>query len=234
MSEKRRSEEEGRLGPDEIEIDSDRAEDIEAAMREALEAVEKTEAGEPEPAAAEEVAEGNELAQLRAEIAELRDRSIRTLADFENFRKRSERERREQRQYAGFELLQSLLPVVDNLERALDAEGSAEDLKQGVGLILRQLQDLLRSFGVERIEAEGRPFDPTVHDAVTRHEEPGVSVPTVQEELLAGYLMRDRLLRAASVRVSVPPEEPRTDEGEEKPGLGDDSAVGADREELAD
>ena len=165
-----------------------------------------------------------EIARLQDEIADLRDRSTRTLADFENYRKRVEKERRDERRYAAAEVLHRVLEVVDNLERALAAEGGAEDLKTGVELILRQLLELLRSSGARRVPAVGQEFDPNFHEAVARYEDPEVAVPTVSEEMQAGYRFHDRLLRPAIVRVAMPVEG-----GSVEPGSGD---AGAAEEEL--
>jgi len=201
----------------------DPAVDIEAAMRDALSAVEAVEADTSQaPATDREEASGtsetsetsdtpetpetSEIDALRREIADLRDRSLRTLADFDNFRKRAERERQEVRRYALLEPLREFLPIADNLERALSAGGSAEDLKRGVELILRQMQDLLRRFGVREVEADGAAFNPAVHEAVARTESDRVTVPTVSETLVRGYMLHDRLLRPAMVKVAVPPE----------------------------
>ncbi len=190
----------------------DPAADIEAAMRDALSAVEAVEADGPQapqtsPAVTETPeAEAQDIESLRREIADLRDRSLRTLADFDNFRKRAERERQEVRRYALLEPLREFLPIADNLERALSAGGSAEDLKRGVELILRQMQELLRRFGVREVGADGEPFNPMVHEAVARIESDQVTVPTVSETLVRGYMLHDRLLRPAMVKVAVPPE----------------------------
>jgi molecular chaperone GrpE len=152
----------------------------------------------------------DEVGRLRQEIADLRDRSMRTLADFDNYRKRTERERRDVVRYASSEPLRDLLEVVDNLGRALaaaDAAGSADDVRTGVEMILRQLEELLRRHGVETISAVGERFDPAVHEAVSRHEDPAAEAPVVVDELQRGYRLHDRLLRPARVVVAVPPEE---------------------------
>lgn len=148
-----------------------------------------------------------DVAALRREIADLRDRSMRTLADFDNYRKRAERERRDAVRYAGSAPLGDLLEVVDNLSRALAAGGSADDLKTGVEMTLRQLEEVLRRHGVEGVAAAGERFDPAVHEAVSRLEDPDVEAPTVVEELQRGYRLHERLLRPARVVVAVPPEE---------------------------
>ncbi len=142
-----------------------------------------------------------------AEIAELQDSYLRLRADFDNFRKRMEREREEVRRFALAEPIRELLAVVDNLERAAVAQGKPEDLRRGVEMIARQLADTLRRFGLAEVRALGAPFDPNVHEAVAREESPKVAMPTVIDELQRGYLLHDRLLRPAMVRVAVPPED---------------------------
>jgi molecular chaperone GrpE len=151
--------------------------------------------------------EEDEVAELRREIADLRDRSVRTLADFDNYRKRAERERRDAVRYAASAPLGDLLEVLDNLERALAAGGSADDLKLGVEMTLRQLEDVLRRHGIEGVPAAGQRFDPAHHEAVSRLVDPDVEAPTVVEELQRGYRLHDRLLRPARVVVAVPEDE---------------------------
>lgn len=188
----------------ELDLDAAQNEDLEAAMRDAVAAVEEVESGGArEPESESEMAE---VDRLRREIADLRNRSMRTLADFDNFRKRSERERQESRRYALFEPLRDFLDVVDNLDLALSSGGSVEDLKRGVEMILRQMQELLRRHGVREVPAAGAPFDPAVHEAVSREEDPAVKAPTVVGELRRGYMMHERLLRPAMVKVAVPAE----------------------------
>ena len=200
----------------EIELE-EQGGDLDAAMREAVAAVEEVEnrsAAQPAGASADEPAAvpadepaavpADEPAALRREVEELRDRLVRTLADFDNFRKRTERERATERRYAVFELVRELVGVADNLERALAADGDVDDLKRGVELTLRHLLDLLRRAGVREVAAVGEPFDPTVHEAVSRHEGPAVTEPTVTRELQRGYLLHDRLVRPAMVEVAMP------------------------------
>lgn len=190
---------EGEIGPDtEVEILGFEGDD------DGDPAAEET-SGDGDDGAAED--DSGEVELLRQEIADLRDRSMRTLADFDNFRKRSERERAEIRRYAGTEVLRDFLEVVDNLERAYQAGGSGDDLRTGVEMILRQVEDVLRRHGVERVPAKGERFDPSVHEAVSRQVMDDVEEPTVVEEMQAGYRYHDRLLRPAMVVVAVPPEE---------------------------
>lgn len=194
------------MGEDEaVALDLDgQTEDLDAAMRDAVAAVEGVE-GERGRSSAEETDE-EEVAKLRREIADLRDRSMRTLADFDNFRKRSERERQETRKYALMEPLREFLEIVDNLGLALAAAGSADDLKRGVEMIHRQMQELLRRLGVKEIEALNQPFDPALHEAVQREEDPTVQKATVVGELRRGYMLHERLLRPTMVKVAVPSE----------------------------
>jgi len=206
----------------EVSLDLDEQGDLESAMRDAVAAVEEVERGTagdpPVEAAAAEAAAGaaaasadssdQEVARLRREIADLRDRSMRTLADFDNFRKRADRERQELKKYALVEPLRDFLEIMDNLDLALAAAGSADDLKRGVEMIHRQMADLLRRFGVQEVQALGQPFDPALHEAVSREEDPEVKAPTVTGEMRRGYRIHDRLLRPAMVKVSVPATEP--------------------------
>lgn len=193
---------------DEVALDLDEQNpDLETAMREAVAAVEEVESGARGNASASSSSNGSaEVEKLREEIADLRDRSMRTLADFDNFRKRSERERQDLRKYALVEPIREFLTVMDNLDLALSAGGSAEDLKRGVEMIHRQMQDLLRRFGVQEVKAVGEAFDPQVHEAVSREESAEVKAPTVAAELRRGYTLHDRLLRPAMVKVAVPQE----------------------------
>lgn len=156
----------------------------------------------------EEVGSGyaasGETEQERGELEELRERHLRLRADFENFRKRAERDRTERVRRGVGDALRDLLPVADNLERALAAPGEVDDLRRGVEMIARQLEDVLRRHGVEPIAALGAPFDPQLHEAVAREEGDDVEVPTVIEELQRGYLYGNALLRPSLVRVAMP------------------------------
>jgi molecular chaperone GrpE len=144
--------------------------------------------------------------RMAAELAEARDGHLRLRADFENYRKRVERERDVRGRRAVADAVIQILPVIDNLERALAAPGGADDLRVGVDLILKQLLDVLRSLGVSEIPALGCPFNPEVHEAVAREEDPEVDSPVVAAELQRGYWLDERLLRPAMVRVALPPE----------------------------
>lgn len=157
---------------------------------------------EPEPCSTEDVIEA-----LERDLEVSRERLLRSVAEFENYKKRHERERGDFRRLVAAEILRDYLTVVDNLGLAVAAQGSLDDLKSGVKLILQQMSKLLDRFGVKEIVAEGKPFDPSHHEAIARFEDPSVSEPVVAEELQRGYTIDGRLLRPAMVRVAVPAEE---------------------------
>ena len=148
---------------------------------------------------------------LESEAEGLRERLMRTLADFDNYRKRTEREKQTLRRFANFDVFKDFLGVLDNLERAMDSSGSTEDLKQGLRMIIRQQEEILRRHGVQRVESVGQAFDPTVHEAVAREESSEVEVPTVKKEMQRGYLLHDRLLRPSMVFVAMPGAKPSDD-----------------------
>ncbi len=134
---------------------------------------------------------------------------MRTLADFDNFRKRSERERQEGKRYALAEPLREFLGVVDNLDLALAAGGSAEDLKRGVEMIHRQMQDLLRRFGVQEVEAAGAAVRSRApRGGGARGGPHGHTRRPSPASCASGYRLHDRLLRPSMVKVAVPPERP--------------------------
>jgi molecular chaperone GrpE len=134
---------------------------------------------------------------------DFRDRYVRTLADFENYRKRSEREKDDFRRYALVGVIRDLLPVIDNFERALEHAEEGDEFHKGVALIYKQLFDVLQRHGLRTIAESGVRFDPNIHEAVVREEDPSVPSHTVVAILQKGYFLHDRLLRPALVRVAV-------------------------------
>ncbi|MDP4034397.1 MAG: nucleotide exchange factor GrpE [Pseudorhodobacter sp.] len=150
----------------------------------------------------------DELDALRAERDEMRDRFMRALADAENARKRGERDRREAEQYGGSKLARDLLPVYDNLRRALDAATDdqrelASALIEGVELTLRELLNVLTKHGITPILPEiGEPFDPQRHQAMFEAPLPGTKAGQIIQVMTEGFLLHDRLLRPAQVGVS--------------------------------
>jgi molecular chaperone GrpE len=144
-----------------------------------------------------------ELEKLRSERDNLLDRLARLQAEFDNYRKRAIRENAEFRDYAVADAAKNLLPVIDNFALALkNTSGGPEDFRKGVELIHKQLQDVLQRLKVERVPAEGEPFDPRVHEAIEMVESNEVPDHYVLEELQPGYRIKDRLLRPAMVRVA--------------------------------
>jgi molecular chaperone GrpE len=152
-----------------------------------------------------------ESQDLRAEATELRDVAARRQADFDNFRKRIERERSETYNRAVADLVTKLLPVLDNLRRAVDTEASVEanesdefrHFLNGVDLIHKQLGGVLEALGVKPVSAVGEAFDPHVHEAVVTEQTDDHEPDTVIQEIVRGYRLGDKLLRPALVKVAV-------------------------------
>jgi molecular chaperone GrpE len=144
------------------------------------------------------------LAELKRERDEFHDRWLRKTAEFDNYRKRIDRERREQADHAVLGLLEDLLAVVDDFDLALTVEAGpeAEGYRKGVELIHAKLHDFLKKRGVTPIEAVGADFDPNVHQAVMHEVSPEHREGEVIGELRKGYMLGDRLLRPAMVRVA--------------------------------
>ncbi len=144
------------------------------------------------------------LAELRRDKDALQDRLLRTAAEFDNYRKRTERDRRDQADSAAAAAIEDLLPIVDNLERALQAPvgTDAEGYRKGVELVHQQMMELLRRRGVKPIQAGGADFDPRFHEAVTHETSADHREGEVMEELRRGYTLGERLLRPSMVKVA--------------------------------
>ena len=149
-------------------------------------------------------AEADQLVELHREKDALQDRLLRTAAEFENYRKRADRERRDRADAAVADAIEELLPIIDNLELALEAPvgSDAEVYRKGVELIHRQMTEVLRKRGVAPIQTVGADFDPHFHQAVTHEVSAEHKEGEVMEELRRGYMFGDRLLRAAMVKVA--------------------------------
>ena len=143
-----------------------------------------------------------EYDRLKAEKDQLMDRLLRLQAEFDNARKREAKERAESREYAVANTVEQFLPVLDNFQLALKSTGSAEQLRAGVELIVKQMEEALRGMSVQPVEAVGAVFDPRVHEALEMVERNDVPDHQVIEEVRRGYRMRERLLRPALVRVA--------------------------------
>jgi molecular chaperone GrpE len=162
--------------------------------------------GEPVAApAAPASAEAERIAALEKELADCREKLLRAQAECANISRRLQQQHAEDMRLAGKELARALLPVLDNFERTLASlpETSADDpVATGVRLIAREMQKVLRDFGVEAIEAVGRPFDPKCHEALLHDRGSTQPAGTVTQELQRGYRMHDRVLRPARVAVA--------------------------------
>jgi molecular chaperone GrpE len=177
----------------------------------------------PAPTAEEELASATEAAaqtgavaeppveteadRLKAERDQLLDRLARLQAEFENARKRAERERAENRDYVASSVVEQFLPVLDNFALALKSTGSAHQLRSGVSLIVKQMEEILQKMQVNAIPAVGEAFDPRIHEAMGTVERDDVPDQHVAEEVRRGYKMRERLLRPALVRVAHNPKQ---------------------------
>lgn len=171
-------------------------------------AYEKQAAGEPVgegmagEAAAEEAPAENEVDKLKAELAEKDDRILRQQAEFQNFRRRTQKEKEELGNIIKQDVLKSLLPIIDNFERALAAESAdAESLKKGVQMVYDQMMQGLKDKGLKVIETEGQKFDPNFHQAVMRVQNPDLEDDTIAAELQKGYMVGEAVIRPSMVQV---------------------------------
>lgn len=167
-------------------------------------------AEQAEPAAEQPQPESQEdaLEAARAEARRMHDRMLRVAADFDNYRKRIRREIDDTAKRAREDLLREMLPVFDNLERAVAHAEQATDaasVAAGVKMVLRQFSDISGRLGLKRVESVGQTFDPTVHEAIQQMETPDHAPGTVVAEVLPGYVWGERLLRAAMVVVAKAP-----------------------------
>lgn len=177
-----------------------------------LPAADTTSAPEVQPVPAEQGTPESEVEQLLRQVKEAQDEAranhdhfLRERAELENFKKRMQREKADAVRFANEPLIRDLLPVVDNLERALaHGGGDGQVVVDGVRLVLKSLLDVLKKHGVERVEAVGRQFDPSHHEAMAQVESPEHEPNQVVEQHHTGYLLHGRLLRPALVTVSRP------------------------------
>lgn len=169
-------------------------------------------ADEPRPAGAQgegpaSAPSSDPLAQAHAEAARLKDAWLRTAADFDNFRKRTRKEVEDARRSGREDLLRAILPVFDNLERAIQSAQRSSDVKavaDGLSLVQRQFTESLGREGIARVPTVGQPFDPSVHEAIQQVETDDHEPGTVLAEVQPGYTQGDKLVRAAMVVVAKP------------------------------
>ena len=166
-----------------------------------------------------EVPQGEELKRLNAELREMNDKYLRLYAEFENYKKRVNKDKEELVKYGNENILYELLPVIDNLDMALQHASNdvSSGLVQGVEITLKELRKTLEKFGLTPIEASGKPFDPLVHHAMTQAERDDVDEQIIVEEYRKGYRLRDKVLRPSLVAVSKKTlSEPMREESEER------------------
>ena len=152
----------------------------------------------------------DDVEELRRQLAEKNDRLLRALAEADNTRRRAQREREDSARYAGEAVIRDLIPVLDNLDRALEAArtaGEAPGIVDGVELIRREFLKALERHGVTRYSALGQRFDPNQHEAIARVVSVDNAPDTVVAETVPGYSLRGRVLRAAQVAVAAAPDE---------------------------
>ena len=145
-----------------------------------------------------------EVDRLTAENEELKNKLLRAQAEFDNFRKRTVKEKEADRKYKAQDIAGDLLPVVDSFDRALHTEvdAAAKNFVEGMEMVYRQLTEALKAHGIEEIETVGKEFDPNLHHAVMQVSEPDKEANTVLEELQKGYMLKDRVIRPAMVKVN--------------------------------
>lgn len=164
-----------------------------------------------------EIEQPDDAEELKKKLAEANDKFVRLYADFENYKKIAARNKEELLKYANEELLSDILTVIDHLELALQhstADESSSSLAEGVELTLKELKNVLEKQGLVTIEALGKPFDPKVHHAMSQIESDSEKENTVIKEFRKGYMLKERVLRAAMVGVAIkqsPSEETETE-----------------------
>jgi molecular chaperone GrpE len=148
------------------------------------------------------------IKELEAQLAESRDQLLRKAADFENFRKRMNQEKQNAIEYANQSLLLDIIPIIDDFERAITAGESSTDIKsfiEGIKMIEKRLTGQLESkWGLKRFDSAGQPFDPNIHEALMVDKSSDINEAVVQEDLIKGYMLKDRVIRAAKVKVLMP------------------------------
>ena len=159
---------------------------------------------------------GDKIIELETQLAESRDQLLRKAADFENFRKRMNQEKQSAIEFANQTLLLDIIPIIDDFERAIQSAEASEELKglpagkvmlDGISMIEKRLVSQLESkWGLKRFNSAGELFDPNRHEAMLMEKSPDVEEATVQEDFFKGYFLKDRVIRAAKVKVIVPEE----------------------------
>lgn len=146
-----------------------------------------------------------EIQQLKNNVQEQEEKYLRLYAEFENYKRRIQKENQTMKEYKAQDVLNDILPTIDNIERALQIEGEDEQFKslqKGVDMVYESLLSALKNNGLEKIEAEGQQFDPNVHQAVVQDDNPDFESGEITQELQTGYKLKDRVLRPSMVKVN--------------------------------
>ncbi|RIN27164.1 nucleotide exchange factor GrpE [Staphylococcus succinus] len=146
-----------------------------------------------------------EIEQLKKEVQEKEEKYLRLYAEFENYKRRIQKENQTMKEYKAQDVLNDILPTIDNIERALQIDGEDEQfksLKKGVEMVHESLINALKNNGLEKIETEGQQFDPNVHQAVVQDDNPDFESGEITQELQRGYKLKDRVLRPSMVKVN--------------------------------
>ncbi|WP_010270409.1 nucleotide exchange factor GrpE [Paenibacillus senegalensis] len=167
---------------------------------------EQSAATDQEQADEEASKEAGEIAKLRQEAEDNYNRYLRVQADFDNFRRRSRQEKEEFAKYASMKVIEQLLPIVDNFERAMESSKESRDfdaLVKGLEMVFRQLDQVFKQEGLEPIQAVGEPFNPEFHQAIMQVESDEYEEGIVVEEIQKGYKLKDKVVRPSMVKVSM-------------------------------
>jgi molecular chaperone GrpE len=169
-----------------------------------------------------------QISELEGQIADLNDKFLRKAADFENLRKRTIKEKEEARLYATTELLVDLVSLLDDFDRAIQSSETGKDWKSlhdGVSMIQKAFLGKLEGrYGLKRYDSAGEPFDPARHEALMAEQREGLEAPVVIEDFMKGYILHDRIIRPAKVKVAMPAQSAAT---RDSPDSGDGAAAGA-------
>ncbi len=143
-----------------------------------------------------------QISKLKDELEDVKDRHTRLIAEFDNLKKRSAKEREGLYNSIIGDIMSSLLPVIDNLEKATEADSKDEEYKKGIELVLKQFKDVLNANGVKEIEAVGQPFDPELHEAVSMIQDENLGEKIVAQEYRKGYMIGNKVIRHSMVVVA--------------------------------
>nr|WP_245411623.1 nucleotide exchange factor GrpE [Alkalicoccus urumqiensis] len=185
-------------------VSPEEQEEVETVEAEEVKIVDSDSGEQTEEEASPESSEAAD-SELEKKVQEAQDRVLRIQADYDNFRRRTRQEKEAAAKYKSQQLAESLLPALDNFERALNMEPESEEAKnlyQGMKMVHQQMLEALRSEGVEPMEVKGQEFDPHLHEAVMQVEEEGFDSNVVVEELQKGYMLKDKVIRPAMVKVN--------------------------------